>query len=610
MASYIYSKEDLRAILFEIVRTGSRWEHYDHTVKIADFWTKIITGKNHDDILLSLRIGEGSEMKKQRVRLYNSRTKYVASKVAKQIQEVYRSDNIYSEIYYTDKKEGDLDRIKKLQEKLKSFVGKKSVREWLRSRYLRLNMVDPNAFIVVNFKDDGTCYPIEVPSRNVLSRQHVNGVLQYFSFIEDHRMKVEVDGKIKTEKAYKYWMFGYNEAILLHKVPQGGVGIGQPIELPSENESKYEDSKFTWYYSDYVIKAEQVPAFCVGYVPDPENNDQTFQSILYPAEELFKELIWKKNTYDLHMTLHGIAKQYVFVPECEHHDKGQACKGGKIGDRECPACRGTGQMPFHTSEQDVITVTMPRNRSEIWDLSKMIYYQKIPSEVIELTRQGIAETEKAISLALFNVSIIDKGELLKTSTATEIRSNTNAVNNVLYEFGLNDAEMYRTIVREIAVYSNLDRSDLVIDYAYPSDFNLESLSDLFDNLKEAISTNSPSIVKRKITSKIIAKLCIGEKQVIESYETREQWRPFASDSQALAAPEMDPSRILWLYFDQIFRELESKDYSNSDVDDPISFAMLPRDKQKELIDAEVARHMEIYKQAKAAQPAITVPRLS
>lgn len=618
MQEFIYSKEDLASMLINMVSTGQRWSGYKRTVEVAKFWNQIITGKQHEDILLSLKKGESKEQQKQRVRLYNSRTKYVANKIIRQIQEVYRSDNIYNEIYFSEKKDDDIKKIDELNERLKNFSGKKSVREWLRTRYLRLNISDPNAFIVVNFVSDGKnvsgFYPIEVKSSDVISRQYINGTLQYLAFVEHTQAKVVKEGKIKTEKAFKYWMFGHEYAILLHKVPEGAEGIGTPIDIDDSEGADgalYGDATtYSWYYNEYTIKAQQVPAFCVGYIPDPENNDETYQSILYPAEELFKELIWTKSSYDIHRALHGIAQKYAFVPNCEYNDqKNNRCDGGKMPDgTECPACHGTGQMPFHTSEQDIITIAMPRDKSEIWDLSKMIYYQPIPKDIIEMTRQDIAETERAISLAIFNISIIDKSELAAAKTATEIRSNTNATNNVLYEFGLHDAQMYEDIVNQIAIYSNLWREDLVIDYSYPNDFNLESLPDLFASLKEAQSVGAPTIVKKKINTKIISKLCIGDAFAIEEYEAREKWRPFQSDAQALSAPELDPARILWLYYDQIFRNLENQVYKTSESGD-VWFAMLPEEKQKEEIDKQVQFFTAQYIAAKGKAPDITVPRL-
>lgn len=477
MHQYIYSKDDLSAILINLVQTGERWDGYDRTVEVADFWGKILSGKDHDDIMLMLRPSESKEHKQQRVRLYNSRTRYVSNKIITQIKEVYRSDNIYYDIHFQEKNEDNVQRIKNINDSLINFSGKKSVRHWLRDRFLRLNVKDPNAYMVVNFNIHGgqtTYYPIEVASKDVLSRQIINGNLQYLAFEERSKEKAVVNGQTKTLTGYKYWIFGHDWAILLHKCPEGAEGIGVPIDIKEATTAATRwdpdgTGKYAWYYSEYNIKAQQVPAFCVGYVPDPENDDKTFESILYPSKELFIELIWKKNTYDIHMTLHGIAQKYAFVPACEYRDTiGNECNLGKINGHDCPNCQGTGQVPFHTSEQDIICIALPKDKKDIWDLSKMIYYQTIPENIIEMVRNEIAELERNIQLGIFNTTLVDQGKLMSTRTATEIRSNSNSTNNVMYEFGIYDASMYKNHVTQIAIYSNNWRKDMVVEYSYPN----------------------------------------------------------------------------------------------------------------------------------------------
>lgn len=622
MNHFIYSKDDLAGILKSHITTGERWDGYKRTKEVAEFWNKIISGKNHDEILLSLKPNEKSDQKQQKLRIYNSRTKSVTNKIINQIKEVYRSDNIFNEIYFSEKKDDNTAKVKSIQEFLKNFSGKKSVRKWLRERYLRLNIVDPNAFIVTNFVNAGSdigFYPIEVRSKDVLSRQYLNGVLQYLAFEEKTVEKVVADGKTKTVPAFKYWIFGHDWAILYHKCPVGGTGIGRSVEITPHVESTYNDEavKYTWYYSEYQIEAQQVPAACVGYIPDPENDDQTFQSILYPAEELYKELIWKKCLYDIHMVLHGIAQKFAFVPACNYDDGiGNKCnKGTLTNGHECEQCHGTGQLPFHTSEQDIITITLPADGKELFDLSKMIHYQVLPIEVIKLTKDDLNEAERAIPLAIFNRSIIDKGDLVKAETATKIRDDYNSTNNVLYDFGLADADFYKGMVTQIAIYSNNWRDDLVIDYSYPNDFNLESVSDLFAQSKEAIGANTPAIVRSKINGKIISKLCIDNKSAIHNYETREYWRPFTDNHSVTLVPEFDKSRILHIYFDQIFRNLEEVMYTNTDTkgitqDEPkeLPFSSLPRDKQREFIDSQVDDFLKKYKEAKEQTPVIKVPR--
>lgn len=116
MSKFIFSKDDLNGILRNLITTGERWDGYERTKEVSDFWTKMITGKNHQDIILALKPGEKQDQKTERVRLYNSRTKFVLNKIITQIQEVYRSDNIFNEIYFTEKHDSNADRIEKISQ--------------------------------------------------------------------------------------------------------------------------------------------------------------------------------------------------------------------------------------------------------------------------------------------------------------------------------------------------------------------------------------------------------------------------------------------------------------------------------------------------------------
>ena len=63
-------------ILRYTVSTNARHDGYKRAGEVSVFSTAMITGENQDEMVWKYRRFEGDALKKQRIRLYNSLTKY------------------------------------------------------------------------------------------------------------------------------------------------------------------------------------------------------------------------------------------------------------------------------------------------------------------------------------------------------------------------------------------------------------------------------------------------------------------------------------------------------------------------------------------------------
>lgn len=557
-----YSKDDLEARLIFVIKKNFTHEHYDHTVKIAEFWKSILTGDNQDEILVSYKQSETKEQKQQRIRLYNSRTSYASHKILSTFKEVERADELSNNITFKENE----DSPNELIERLKKY--KDGFRSYIHSVARRLNFYDPNAWIVTEFyqKSEGEkpyCYPLEIMSEFAIDHEYKYGELQYL--IIKQSVKVlepinrQTNSPIENNNA-EYVEKDGNQFTIYG--PEWSIRITEYFGGPSDLD------KITIEKKDYTIehfnhKLKTVPAIQIGYVRDPATGWETFESPLYSARHIFNDLINNKAEYDLAKAIHGFIQKFVYAETCDYSvpsDEGNdRCDNGTmlLSRGKCPSCKGTGKK-VHTTVQDVILVKLPTDKSEHIPLSEYIYYQEIPKHIIDGYKQDIADLEKDVSLAIFNKDTFSQAEV--SSTATEIRLNKQSVYNVLYEFAINVEKIYKELAYQVADVLGI-REKINIEYTMPRDFQMESIDDLITQRKNAISAGVSYDIVSAIDRKILLKQNMDNSELVDQIKSQDSWRPFKDKTESerisivALLPETDPDKILYVYFDKIFTDI-------------------------------------------------------
>lgn len=558
-----YSKEELFERLKEVIKKDYKHKYYDHTVKQAIFWKSIMTGDFQDDLVVAYKPSENEPQKKQRIRLYNSRTAYAAQKIVSTFKEVERIEEISDKISFIDKDLEPEDLIKRLE----NYEGR--FKKYIHDAVRRLNFYDPNAWIVTEFffKEGDSkpyAYPLEVHSDCAIDFEKKYNELQYLiicntvKVLEPSNVNNTTTPYLKTNNDYvqrdgKQWtIYGIGWSIRITEYFDG------PTTLDVFD---IENKKYT--YEEFNTKFNTVPAIQVGYIKDAETDWNTFQSPLYSAKHIFRDLINTKAEYDLAKALHGFIQKFAFAERCTHIERTDEstdkCNGGTmmISGQTCPSCHGSGKK-IHTTVQDVILVTLPSDKSEHIPLSEYIYYQEIPKHIIDGYKQDLKDLEIDVSLAIFNKDTFSQAEV--ATTATEIRLNKQSVYNVLYEFALCVEYCYKELALQAADVLDI-RPLIKVEFTLPKDFQMENMDDLITQRKNAVTASMPYDAIAGIDRKILLKQYQDNKELVFQILAQDAWRPFKdkTESERISIMSMlDPNdfdRILYIYFDKVFTEI-------------------------------------------------------
>ncbi len=542
---YKYYRKELLDIMISKIKSEKPHKNYDHTVSYAKWCNQIMSGEGHKDLIVKYTETETEKQQERRIKLYNSRTKYVSNKVMSTFMEVERTDSIVDTLYYKDKSDSAI-----IRERLNRFSIGNNLNKYVHDMARRLNFHDPNSFVAIEFKyldplKKPYAYPVELNSPSVFDYEYDNGLLQYLI------SKVEIDMKkensTEISKGSKYTIYGPLFTYTLTQV----LAVEPGVET-------YVINKNTYVVREFNTKFESVPAFHIGYQRDSKTKWETFVSPFDPAKEILSDLINTKCEYDLHKALHGFIQKYVYVDRCKYRnpDNGDSCNDGKmkISGAECHVCKGTGKLS-HTSVQDVVYVPVPETKEEAIPLNQFIHYVEVPLHIIQSYKDDLVKLEKDVALAIFNKDTFSRSDI--AFTATEVRLNEQSVHNVLADFADNVSRMINTATLLVAdMLGDLDK--IVFEYKILKDFKLLGIDELIELRRRAKEAEAPYDVIQQIDIDILSKQNQGNNLLVEQIKSEQSFKPFKHLSNELRAlaladlPANDPDRVLFLFFDNVF----------------------------------------------------------
>lgn len=603
--------QELDIVLRDTIIHDKRHRYYKRTVELASLYKKFMTGESQDELLVIYKPRENDDQKKRRMSLTNSATKHICHKVYNQFCEVDRVDNIVDNIFYdTESKKTDT-AIREIHDRLQVFHKNEPIKKYLDEAFKHLTFYDPNSWIVVELhnqnpdKEKPYTYPVEVYSEQAINYHKVNGLLQWIVVMHEKTIfnKAEPDEKTQPtpqsgaiakkipEVGYRYTIYGSNDAIVLDE-----IGKLDPVPLGAIIvDLKMKDGKTrTFIQKTFSHKSEKVPAVCVGYLPDAETNRETYVGILDKASLVLKDIIRSKSEYDLANALHGYSKMYALTDACDYKDDaGNKCKNGQYSTGEtCRKCNGTG-LQLHSSVQDVVLVKRSETKEEHIPLSEQIYYVPIDQTLIDRHKADVEKYEKDVARAIFNVNVFDRSEI--AVTATEKKLDMRNIYNVFSAYAAQWSSIYKHCVYITAVHLELQRG-LIIEHKFPSDFKMDSIDELILQRKAAKDAGSPYEVIRYIDLQILSKQNIDNSETVQMVESVEYWKPFKSKSDQERTytisqlPPDDDNKILWMYWDQIWRQIELDEVGKKvgKEDSPgVPFHKKPKDMQWKLIKEQI-----------------------
>jgi len=567
-----------------LVGSDKRNPAYKTICDIAKFWTAMTTGKGVHELKIQIREKETDKQKKLRKRVNNTTVRYVSEKIKTTYREVDRCDSIKEMINHEDPDALSLIRVRE-----KCFYGEEHMDKFNDDHLLVYSGMDPNAFQLINIKpydpliEQPYAYPSIIKSKKLRDWSYVWNELDYVAF--QHK-----DGDVVVEhlwtKDYAYTLRKAEhgpppdeDAVLvaLPSRPVANLMIWEPVEgagfvLEGQHRSivmpeamlGIKNSKQGYYLSRFEHGLGFVPAKQLGWVKSFEHEHEVLESYYLPAKERFIELYQKKSAYDIHLAVHGIAKQISYIPTCNYvePENHQRCIGGTVAGGECPKCKGTGKMPIHKSEMDVVTIELPLEDGEIQiiDASKLHQYIMIPQHIIEMHEKSADTAARDVALAIFNTNIFKRAELT-AATATEVIQNNKSVDNALYAYASHKARTKEFQLKCIAAYMELSEG-FEGSIKYPSSFNLETQDELYMRRKLAKEAGTDPMGLDLIDQDILAKQNADNPERIAYIRAIKSLRPFndATESERIALFTLldpkHPKRLALLYFDDILYELD------------------------------------------------------
>ena len=573
-------------IVKDIIQNAFRHKTYFRAVSKSEEYKSFITGEGMDEYLHKLKSREtDSEFTLRRDITVNITESITASIIDPQYK-LPRSNSIERKLFYTD---NSVDKHNTLTDILSNFYeGDKSVDDYMSKEWIELNNLDPNAFVVLDWKTNSRGerirpYPVEYPSERVYHFNKKNGILQWVCL---HREEEGADPEmyllytqnftvIFKRKETQEWKNHDADILFYKEFPltdyEGVVGV-----------MKDKDD----YYDIYILKPHNlgfVPGFFVGFVTDLYTR-RSYLSPIHKAFPYLKKIVKINSELDITMSKHAFQQKVVYASPCPKcSGNGTLIEGGI-----CPDCKGEGTDPRDTHESglDVQRIPRPRDAQDLFDLSKLIHYVPADVKIPRFQYETLASEIRKAKEAVYNSNIYEAKEVTETAYAKNV--DLQNVYDALWPMAQAYARTYTFIVKAIAKITDLDEN-LVHSFTFRKDFKMKSLTDLYNDLALLGQSSAEEFVKKEVEEDIAQIMYEDNERELMKFHTQRHFFPFNGKTKQeitliVSKPNLclDRVKVLWANFSFIFDELEL-DFKKKKVD----FYRLSREQQKKALDKKV-----------------------
>lgn len=586
-------------ILFETINGNLRHQDYDHVTKIAEKYLTYSTGHGIEDMLVRFNSRETEELFKQRLALTIVNTMDILNSCVKPLYKVGRTPANIGITWSGKDARQSAENKKALNEAANRFWGNQSVEKYLTRRLPDKDKTDPNAFIVVEFKEQSRPdnevkvkpYPFEVSSQQAINYVYKDNILQFLIVRNESLMLDEKDVLVFGEIIYSYFD-NYNfKATQVHAKALTKFYINNPLVIVLDstidlndlvegqiylfrtgNETDSEENRRAYKIEKFETNIGFVPAMRFGTMTDPVTNDRTCVPMIQAAESYLKDSIQTMSEFSITKRLHVFPKVFGYLPKCEGFptkdyvigcNKGTTPEGGT-----CKQCGGSG-VAIHKSSADFVGIRMPDDPKDMVSLENMLVTKGPPMDLIKFQKEfGFDDLKRYALSAVYNNGTFGLKKLIKTATESEI--DLDAVYDTLKSFADHYSECYKFIFECIASLRDVNKG-LEITHQFPNDFGMEPLDYLLETLSKANSSGSASYVKKAINLKITKKVFIDQPREVLKVETKEKFYPFLGKTESeinyILANDLvsNFNKVFYSNFDLVFNELE-REFSLKNID--------------------------------------------
>jgi hypothetical protein len=600
-------------ILIDTIQNKRRHIDYAHVCEIAKDFTVYGTGTGIKDKLKRFHGGETEELFEQREILTVTNVADIFNSCVKPLNKVGMTPANVSITWKGANASKQLENKKILEEVASDFWGDKSVKTYLTRRMGPTDSMDPNSFLVVEFKEDvksddpntkAQPYPFEVNSKEAINYIYKNNIIQWLIVLNDILIKDKEGKLIPGEKYYIYLDNQTISATQIHSDTIEDFRFLNPdaVELNSVVNFDLLKPKTNYIYATeeegnkkryYILNVFNhligfVPARRFGTESDPLTRHRTCVPVINPAKSYFEDSIQTMSEFSITKRLHTFPQKWQYLPKCD----APGCYKGFSSDgiTACGVCKGTGTIT-HSSAQDIIGIKMPDELKDIVNLEMMAAYKGPPIDLVKFQKEfGFEDIRRYAQSAVYNNEVGRR----RVKTATETEIDAEAVNATIKPFGDNWSDMFEFVYYCIAELIDLGGPDFECSHSFPDDFQIQTLSEILDDLKKATESGAESHIKKSLTKKLTNKIYIDQPREILKIDTKDKYYPFAgkkeSEVQFILANGKTTkyAETLYSHFDLIFSDLEFE-FSQKNLD----FYELDEKLQREAIKTKVAEYIKL-----------------
>ena len=556
----------------KLVAEGKR-RHIDYhrTVEVADLCYTLATGVGMDKLMRRFARRESKELFNQRCDITRHIIKPTIRNISDAFQKAYRADYLRVLSY----NETDSAIANQLESLMSIYKDGHSLDYYIKTRLLELNLTDPNAWIVTEWKDFDNNrslakpYPFEVSAKNALDFElDETGNPEYLIV-----STVQAVTNSKGEPLIRFTAYLKDRSVSLDEIENAPYGV----DVIQINAKSYVVNEHRPHNIGYV------PAVRAGYMRDLITAGRTFVSIYDSVIPFFEKTIKVNSELDLTAALHAFPLVIRVGEDCD----AQGCNGGSVYDDEgkatsCQACAGTGKKR-PTSTQEEIIVSMPRDPAEVIDLSNLYTFVTPPIDIIKWQDDYVDRLTKKCLSSLFNSDVFTRSEVAETATGKNI--DLQSVYDTLYPYATHWAAVWGFSVKTFAAVIKRD-SGLNAFFQIRRDFKLRSYDMLIADLSAA--NQASPVVRASIERDLAHVMFADQPSNMLRYVVRERFNPFSGYSESrvstLLLSDLVPreKKVLYVNMGWMLDEIEAE-MSKSGV----NFYTLPADRQAEILSEKL-----------------------
>lgn len=506
---------------------GARHIHYDRTVKVADECFMYATGIGIEAKLEHFETNEEKDAFEVRRKLYKSIVKPVYNSVYSTYYKIPTSNAIQRSIRYPDNADAEV----RLMDSLNSFTQGESFQTFMDTNYFDIKKVDPNAFIVFEFKNfdnfsaTAEVYPFIVRSQNAVEYKRDNKGLQRLCVQSEIMIKAPRKSE-KNKKGFKITCYLRGQVFELVEQYDRITSPDTIFERDGRLFANTEKSKKTFELIIYdPYESEYVQAVQVGAEQDISTFGETYVSELDCIHPLIDKMIKVDSEFDLVAALLAHPERWQYGEKCEN----ESCYAGKdrVTHATCTTCKGEIYTLPAPSSHVTNVAPFPDIDQQHVSLKDRVAYFHPPVEIIKWQEEFIENQIERLKELFYSSETFTNSQV--SQTATKQTLDRENIYDKLYPAAVRKSRIEDQGIRIIAMILGISEG-LVVETTVDRDFKLKTLDSYLQDLESLNRSGAGEIMTANIRERIIEMQNDGNPLRIARFKTIDRLIPFSAKS--------------------------------------------------------------------------------